>query len=149
MATRYLIFFGHPGAGTSSVAAHLAAACAEAGRGTILIGCGDDLAPALVSRAAVNHDSWTTGFKRLGCRLLRPSGNGWSEPVRRLGEELAARHLAAELVLIDAGADRTLLKALLSAGLANQVVAVTDAEPAFVQLINSGGLYRMSRSKSG
>ncbi|MDF1580155.1 MAG: hypothetical protein P1P74_05165 [Desulfuromonadales bacterium] len=136
MNTRHLIFFGHRGAGTSSVAAHLAAAYAEAGRGTILIGCGDDQAPALVSRATVNHDSWTTGFKRLGCRLLRPSGNGWSEPVRLLGEELAARHPAAELVLIDAGADRTLLEALLSAGLASQILAVTDAEPASLRAIN-------------
>lgn len=136
MATRYLIFFGHPGAGTSSVAAHLAAACAEAGRKTLLIGCGDDQAPALVCRAPVHHEGWASGFKGLGCRLLSPSGKDWSESVRLLGNELAARHPAAELVLIDAGTDRALLEALLSAGLASQVLAVTDAEPASLRRIN-------------
>ncbi len=135
-AARYLIFFGHRGVGTSSVAAHLAAAYAEGGRKTVLIGCGDDQAPTLVCRVPANHERWTTGFKNLDCRILSPSSNGWPQPVRRLGEELAGRYPAVELVLIDAGPDRALLEALLSTGLTSQLLAVTDAEPASLRTIN-------------
>lgn len=140
MNARVLIFFGHRGAGTTSVAAHLAAAYAEAGRRTILVGCAGGATTALVSRGrSANSHGWTVGFKGIACREWRPNrpAAGWTERVAGLREEIASHEPAAKLVLIDVADEIAALDALLAGGNVDQVLAVTDAEPASLRAVNS------------
>lgn len=131
MNTDYLIFFGHPAAGSAGVAAHLAAAYAEAGRDVLLIDGAAGQAAALVSQGhPVDDAGWTSGFKGLACRC-------WGrQSAASLGATIAARAQAPELVLIDLADNLDRLQQLLLAGLVSQVLAVTDAEPASLRAVN-------------
>lgn len=131
MSTGYLILFGHPGAGRAGVAAHLAAACAKAGRDVLLIDGAGGQAAALVSQGQpVDDAGWTSGFKGLACRYWgQQSGSS-------LVAAIAARAPAPELVLIDLADNLDRLQQLLLAGLASQVLAVADVEPASLRAVN-------------
>jgi nitrogenase iron protein NifH len=131
MSTDYLIFFGHPAAGSASVAAHLAAACAEAGRDVLLIDGGAGQTAALVSQGqSVDDTGWISGYKGLASR-------DWGrQSATILGAAIATRTPAPELVFIDLADNLDRLQQLLLAGLVGQVLAVTDAEPASLRAVN-------------
>lgn len=134
MSRRYLIFTGHPGVGSGSVAAHLAAAYAEAGRRTVLVGAVNSPARALVlGRSPRNEGAWSNGYKGVACRVEEFAGRNWADGLK---DDILRRTPDAELVLIEIGDNLPALAGLLNAGLAHQVLAVTDAEPESLETVN-------------
>ncbi|MDT8440447.1 MAG: hypothetical protein RQ723_02160 [Desulfuromonadales bacterium] len=137
---RSLIIFGHRGVGSVSLAAHLAAAYAEAGRSVALIDCAGAQATTLISRTPpADGEVWSGGYKGIACRQWQtdPAGSGRPAALAGLREEIEARSPAVELVLFALADAFDVLDQLLAAELASQIVAVTDAEPVALRTVNA------------
>lgn len=160
MTSRNIAFIGKSGSGTSTVAANVAAALAEAGRRVTLIGCGpradatanlrggrpvQSLHDALQAGPGPRPDRLVVaGFKGVRClEIGAPVAGGCRGRIFRDALDLVSRlrlldEPCPDFVLLDVPGDSSCdgLTTLLQSGLAHQAVLVTRADFAALRTVN-------------